>query len=86
MKLEELNDSARYQVANQGAIAWRFAAAQVSVMYDEWGDDVDQELTGMVWMVMIGDDRRWLFDPEDVSEIDDEDYCSGCGQIGCGWG
>lgn len=33
--------------------------------------------------VMVGDDREFLVDFEDVELIDDDDYCGGCGQIGC---
>ena len=35
---------------------------------------------------MIGDDEVFTVDVADVSPIADDDYCSGCGQIGCGWG
>ena len=35
---------------------------------------------------MIGDDQDFTFDVEDLEPIADEDYCSECGQIGCGWG
>ena len=47
----------------------------------EWFDDTD----GMVIAVMVGDDREWKVDPSDLTEIGSEDYCSSCGQIGCGW-
>jgi len=39
--------------------------------------------TGMVVMVMVGDDRKHIVDPDDVTLIAEEDYCSGCGQVGC---
>ena len=35
--------------------------------------------------VMIGDDYKHHVQIDDVHEIDDDDYCSGCGQIGCDW-
>jgi hypothetical protein len=34
---------------------------------------------------MIGDDRPFTFDVDDLEPIKDDDYCSGCGQISCGW-
>lgn len=34
---------------------------------------------------MIGDDHDFTFDIDDLEPISDDDYCSGCGQIGCGW-
>jgi hypothetical protein len=33
---------------------------------------------------MVGDDRVHVVDVDDLTEISDEDYCPGCGQIGCG--
>lgn len=48
----------------------------------EWVDDVE---SGMVNVVMIGDDAKHVVDISDLTEIDDEDYCSDCGQLGCGW-
>jgi hypothetical protein len=39
----------------------------------------------MLRVVMVGDDAEHIVDPDDLVVIDDEDYCSHCGQIGCGW-
>ena len=47
----------------------------------EWVDDTG----GRVVAVMVGDDREHTVDTSDLTELADEDYCSGCGQIGCGW-
>jgi hypothetical protein len=38
---------------------------------------------GRAFMTMIGDDRIFEVDADDVHKIDDKDYCSECGQIGC---
>jgi hypothetical protein len=32
---------------------------------------------------MVGDDREFSTDPADLTIIDDDAYCSECGQIGC---
>jgi len=32
---------------------------------------------------MVGDDREFSVDPEDVTEIPENAYCPECGQIGC---
>lgn len=32
---------------------------------------------------MIGDDRLFTFDIDDVNQIDESAYCHSCGQIGC---
>lgn len=46
----------------------------------EWVDDLD---SGNVLAVMVGDDYRHTIAIEDLSKIDDLDYCAECGQIGC---
>jgi hypothetical protein len=33
--------------------------------------------------VMVGDDRKHVIDVDDLEMLADDDYCSGCGQIGC---
>ena len=45
----------------------------------EWVEDTE----GMVEVVMVGDDAVHKVDESDLTVIDDLDYCSGCGQIGC---
>jgi hypothetical protein len=37
-----------------------------------------------VVVVMVGDDWKHTVYAEDLTKIDEEDYCHGCGQIGCG--
>ena len=34
--------------------------------------------------VMVGDDREHEIDIDDLVKIDEDDFCFGCGQIGCG--
>lgn len=45
--------------------------------------DQDTERTGRVVAVMVGDDRRFVVDEEDVTPLAREDYCGECGQVGC---
>lgn len=40
---------------------------------------------GMVVAIMVGDDREHIIDVDELTPIEDDDYCGGCGQIGCGW-
>ncbi len=40
--------------------------------------------TGQVLVVMVGDDRKFTVDPEDLTPIAELDYCASCGQVGCG--
>jgi hypothetical protein len=51
-----------------------------------WGNE-GAEITWsdtMVRAYMVGDDRVLLIDRDDLTPIDELDYCAGCGQIGCG--
>lgn len=58
-----------YAVEGYAGIAWRVDVAYV--------DRVEAH--------MIGDDRTFEHDRTDLTPIADEDYCGGCGQIGCSW-
>lgn len=49
----------------------------------EWVDDV---AGGRVLVIMVGDDRKYTVDLEDLEPIEDHEYCHECGQIGCGHG
>jgi len=40
--------------------------------------------SGRLIAIMVGDDKRFLVDFQDLTEIDEEEFCYGCGQIGCG--
>jgi hypothetical protein len=51
---------------------------------EDYWDGESMRSTGRIVVVMVGDDYRHIADPEDVEEIAEEDYCSSCGQIGCG--
>ena len=37
-------------------------------------------------IVMVGDDREMYKDNDALTLIDDDDFCSGCGQVGCAHG
>lgn len=42
------------------------------------------EDTDWVVVVMVGDDREHVVEVDELTKIDEDDYCSGYGQIGCG--
>jgi hypothetical protein len=44
-----------------------------------------EQVTGRLTAVMVGDDKEWYVDPEDVTELSEDGYCRGCGQVGCAW-
>ena len=72
-----------YTVKGSRGIAWYVLGWETEPTEDtEWSGT--EERTGRVVAVMVGDDRRFTFDPEDVTPLPREDYCGECGQIGCG--
>lgn len=77
-----LDLDARYILRGQRDVAFYVRGPQMI-------DDEDtvwtgyQVPTGMVEAVMVGDDRVWVVDPDDLTAIQDDEYCSSCGQVGC---
>lgn len=76
-----------YRVAGYRGIAWYavrhpFEYVLVDEDFDEWESVEDPS---QVICRMVGDDRDFTFDRDDLTPISDDDYCAGCGQIGCGW-
>ena len=80
--MEEFDFKPAYKVAGHGGVAWRVTAWEIERQWDE--DEHFERLTGNVVAHMIGDDRDWIFDPADLTPLDDEEFCRECGQIGCG--
>lgn len=66
-------------------IAWR--ATHWETVPDEDTEWSGYEVpTGRLVAHMVGDDWKFTFDPEDLTPLEDDEYCSCCGQIGCAWG
>ena len=71
-----------YQIGKRD-IAWSILGWEMADNEDtEWSGY--QERTGNLVAVMIGDDQHFSVDPADVKEITSDEFCAGCGQIGCG--
>ena len=75
-------DADGYKIDGYKGIAW-------NVLGWETTEDSDTEWTGMlvrtgnVVACMIGDDRYFVFDRNEVNSIEREEFCGECGQIGC---
>lgn len=48
-----------------------------------WFDDDDEQPTGKVRCHMVGDDRSFYIDPDDMTVLGEREFCHSCGQIGC---
>ncbi len=72
-----------YTVDGYSGVAWRVYGWELESRMNDEFDDVEEVRTGRVVCVMVGDDRRFTFEPEDLTPLNEEDYCGSCGQIGC---
>lgn len=88
---------AAYRVDGYSGVAWRllgWAQEDIPVLTygededgnEEWLDFGERELADdpyCVVAVMIGDDRRFTFDRDEIHVIPEDGFCHGCGQTGC---
>lgn len=81
-RLEKEPDAA-YRVDRYDGIAWRFIEPETQPDDDTEWTGIEQP-TGNAVMVMVGDDRKFSFDPSEVHKLKRSEYCGECGQIGCG--
>lgn len=74
---------ARYKVEGWGGIAW-YCTGPVMVRDEdyEWSG-IEYKHDSLVKMVMVGDDTVHEIDKDYLIKLDDDAYCSECGQIGC---
>ena len=71
-----------YRVDGYSGIAWYVHGWETEPDEDtEWSGCENR--TGKLVCTMVGDDRHFTFDPDEIIELPDDAYCSGCGQIGC---
>jgi hypothetical protein len=78
----------RYQGVAFQVYGWQIERGTEWVKLDDEDSEayVEEEYerrTGMVVVVMIGDDTKHVVDPSDLTAIAREDYCGECGQVGC---
>lgn len=69
----------------------------IALRFDSWTDlneyngyeyeelEDDYEITS-AFFHMVGDDTTYLIEISEVEIINDDEFCGGCGQIGCGHG
>lgn len=75
---------ARYTVAGYSGIAWYLRGYVERDTPDTEWDGIRDVDTETVRAVMVGDDREFEIDVDDLTVLGDLDYCAECGQIGCG--
>ena len=80
----QLDFDAHYRVQGYNGIAWSLWGYHTTNTYNDETDDWEQEVDhSRVTAIMVGDDRKFTFDVEDVSVLSEDEFCHSCGQIGC---
>lgn len=71
-----------YTVSEYRGIAWSVYGLELEPDEDtHWSGCMNR--TGKILARMIGDDRFFTFDPDEVTPIQEDEYCAECGQVGC---
>jgi hypothetical protein len=71
-----------YTVKGWADVAFRVLGWQLVPDEDtEWTGIYER--TGDVYAIMVGDDKVWCVDVDDLQPLDVEAFCHECGQIGC---
>lgn len=77
-----------YRCTRWPGIAVRLIDADYDESYVwDYENECEQEVyrwAGTVVVRMIGDDRDWSVEPDELEPIDH--YCAGCGATNCEWG
>ena len=73
-----------YTVDGWRGIAWHVYPRMIADTFDD-GEPTGYEYPDeqFVIAVMIGDDHKFVVDKDDLTVLDELDYCAECGQIGC---
>lgn len=79
-----------YTARGYRGVAWRVYGWELEPEAGEDGDGwplawdgESLQRTGRAVCVMVGDDRRFTFDPAELAPLDPRAYCAACGQVGC---
>lgn len=76
-------DADAYRVKGYSGIAWYVLGWELVERGNPDWDDSYEERTDRVVCVMVGDDRRFVFDQDEIEPLNRDKYCGSCGQIGC---
>lgn len=74
-----------YRVAGYDGIAFRCDGYELIRDEDYEWSGIEYEDRDHVMMHMVGDDRPYRVEACDLTPLSEDEYCDGCGQIGCGW-
>lgn len=73
----------RYRVEGWSGIAWYVRGYEVIRDEDYEWSGIEYENRERVVCIMVGDDRPFTFGIDELTPLEEGDYCPECGQIGC---
>lgn len=82
MDLETVKTGQAVAVEGYRGVAFRVTGLETAPDEDTHWTGIEPE-TGRVECVMVGDDRVHAVEPDELTLIDEDDFCPGCGQTGC---
>ena len=65
-------------------IAWYLLGYEMIRDEDYEWSGIEEENRDMVRATMVGDDRVFVIDIDDLQIIPEDSFCRDCGQVGCG--
>lgn len=93
--MSDFDFESAYKVDGYDGVAWRACRHPETLWIPGWlelpdgqlvEDEEDGEFvenTDLVVCVMIGDNREFEFEIDELTKISDDEFCSSCGQLGC---
>ena len=72
-----------YKHPDYGGVAFRVDGPVMIRDEDYEWSGIEIEDPDKVRAHMIGDDREFTFERDELTLINDDEFCPGCGQIGC---
>lgn len=87
VEYEEDKESFPAEAYRTNVKEWRGIAFRVlgwERIMDRFGEMEQIGRTGFVAIHMVGDNRVYLVEPKDLTPLKDAEFCTSCGQIGCG--
>lgn len=78
-----LDTDKHYRVEGYGGVAFYTLGHPIIKDGEYYWTGIETEDTEYARMVMVGDDTVHIIPVEDLTPIDEDEFCPECGQIGC---
>lgn len=79
----EFDFDAKYTTEDYGGVAFYVTGYEKIRDEDYEWSGIEYENKERVTCIMVGDDRVFTYEVDQLTKISEDDYCPECGQIGC---